>query len=99
MLEQIFFVVIVLAVGSLMIVDVVRTRHEGFHGLADGQAPDAAARRRLAAARVAPACGLSAAAGRGSREALSRAHSGTAMPVAAHDQGLGRHPAGASPSA
>ena len=87
MLEQIFFVVIVLAVGSLMIVDVVRTRHEGFHGLAEGQAPDAAARRPLAAA------------GLGSREAFSRAHSGTAMPVAAHDQGLGRHPAGASPSA
>ena len=87
MLEQIFFVVIVLAVGSLMIVDVVRTRHEGFHGLAEGQAPDAAARRPLAAA------------GLGSREAFSRAHSGTAMPVAAHDRGLGRHPAGASPSA
>ena len=44
MLEQIFFVVIVLAVGSLMAVDVARTRHEGFHGLAEGQAPDAARR-------------------------------------------------------
>ena len=86
MLEQIFFVVIVLAVGSLMVVDVVRTRHEGFHGLAEGQAPDAA-RRPLAGA------------GLGSREAFSRAQSGTAMPVAAHDPGPARHPAGASPSA
>ena len=86
MLEQIFFVVIVLAVGSLMVVDVVRTRHEGFHGLAEGQAPDAA-RRPFAAA------------GLGSREAFSRAQSGTAMPVAAHDPGPARHPAGASPSA
>ena len=67
MLEQIFFVVIVLAVGSLMAVDVARTRHEGFHGLAEGQAPDAA-RRPLAAA------------GLGSREGFSRAQSGTAMP-------------------
>jgi signal transduction histidine kinase len=87
MLEQIFFVVIVLAVGSLMAVDVARTRHEGSHGLAEGQASDAAAGRPLAAA------------GLGSREAFSRAHSGTAMPVAAHDPGLARHPAGASPSA
>ena len=86
MLEQIFFVVIVLAVSSLMVVDVVRTRHEGFHGLAEGQAPDAA-RRPLAGA------------GLGSREAFSRAQSGTAMPVAAHDPGPARHPAGASPSA
>ena len=86
MLEQIFFVVIVLAVGSLMVVDVFRTRHEGFHGLAEGQAPDAA-RRPLAGA------------GLGSREAFSRAQSGTAMPVAAHDPGPARHPAGASPSA
>ena len=86
MLEQIFFVVIVLAVGSLMAVDVARTRHEGFHGLAEGQAPDAA-RRPLAGA------------GLGSREAFSRAHSGTAMPVAAQDPGLARHPASASPSA
>ena len=86
MLEQIFFVVIVLAVGSLMVVDVARTRHEGFHGLAEGQAPDAA-RRPLAGA------------GLGSREAFSRAQSGTAMPVAAHDPGPARHPAGASPSA
>jgi signal transduction histidine kinase len=85
MLEQIFFVVIVLAVGSLMVVDVARTRHEGSHGLAEGQAPDAA-RRPLAAA------------GLGSREAFSRAHSGTAMPVAAHDPSLARHPAGTSPS-
>jgi signal transduction histidine kinase len=86
MLEQIFFVVIVLAVGSLMAVDVARTRHEGFHGLAEGQAPDAA-RRPLAGA------------GLGSREAFSRAQSGTAMPVAAHDPGPARHPAGAGPSA
>ena len=86
MLEQIFFVVIVLAVGSLMVVDVFRTRHEGFHGLAEGQAPDAA-RRPFAGA------------GLGSREAFSRAQSGTAMPVAAHDPGPARHPAGASPSA
>ena len=86
MLEQIFFVVVVLAVGSLMAVDVVRTRHEGFHGLAEGQASDAA-RRPLAGA------------GLGSREAFSRAQSGTAMPVAAQDPGLARHPAGASPSA
>jgi len=85
MLEQIFFVVIVLAVGSLMAVDVARTRHEGAHGLAEGQAPDT--RRPLAAA------------GLGSREAFSRTHAGTAMPVAAHDPGLARHPAGASPSA
>ena len=84
MLEQIFFVVIVLAVGSLMAVDVVRTRHEGAHGLPEGQAPDV--RRPLAAA------------GLGSREAFSRAHAGTAMPVAAHDPSLARHPAGASPS-
>jgi signal transduction histidine kinase len=85
MLEQIFFVVIVLAVGSLMAVDVARTRHEGAHGLPEGQAHEV--RRPLAAA------------GLGSREAFSRAHAGTAMPVAAHDPGLARHPAGASPSA
>src|SRR5262249_52675684 len=87
MLEQIFFVVVVLAVASLMVVDVVRTGHEGFHGLAEGQAPDVAARRPLAAA------------GLGSREAFSRAQSGTAMPVAAHDPGLARPPAAASPPA
>ena len=86
MLEQIFFLVIVLAVSSLMVVDVVRTRHEGSHGLAEGQAPDAA-RRPVTAV------------GLGSREAFAQAHSGTAMPVAAHDPGLARHPAGASPSA
>ena len=40
MLEQIFFVVIVLAVGSLMAVDVARTRHEGSHGHAEGQVPE-----------------------------------------------------------
>ena len=85
MLEQIFFVVIVLAVASLMAVDVARTRHEGSHGLAEGQVSEA--RRPLAAA------------GLGSREAFSRAHTGTAMPVAAHDPGPARHPAGASPSA
>ena len=86
MLEQIFFVVVVLAVSSLMAVDVARTRHEGAHGIAEGQVPDAA-RRPLAAA------------GLGSREAFSRAHSGTSMPVAAYDPGPARHPAGASPSA
>jgi signal transduction histidine kinase len=85
MLEQIFFVVIVLAVGSLMAVDVARTRHEGSHGHAEGQVSEA--RRPLAAA------------GLGSREAFPRAHTGTAMPVAAHDPGPARHPAGASPSA
>ena len=85
MLEQIFFVVIVLAVGSLMAVDVARTRHEGSHGHAEGQVSEA--RRPLAAA------------GLGSREAFPRARTGTAMPVAAHDPGPARHPAGASPSA
>jgi signal transduction histidine kinase len=85
MLEQIFFVVVVLAVGSLMAVDVARTRHEGSYGHAEG--PVSEARRPLAAA------------GLGSREAFSRAHTGTAMPVAAHAPGPARHPAGASPSA
>ena len=85
MLEQILFVVIVLAVASLMVVDVARTRHEGSHGHAEGPVPEV--RRPLAAA------------GLGSREAFSRAHTGTAMPVAAHDPGRARHPAGASPSA
>ena len=85
MLEQIFFVVIVLAVASLMAVDVARTRHEGSHGHAEG--PVSEARRPLAAASL------------GSREAFSRARTGTAMPVAAHDPGPARHPAGASPSA
>ena len=85
MLEQIFFVVIVLAVGSLMAVDVARTRHEGSHGHAEGQVSEAM--RPLAAA------------GLGSREAFSRAHTGTAMPVAAHDPGPARRPAGARPSA
>jgi signal transduction histidine kinase len=85
MLEQILFVVIVLAVSSLMAVDVARTRHEGAHGQTEGQVSEA--RRPLAAASL------------GSREAFSRAHTGTAMPVAAHDPGPARHPAGASPSA
>jgi signal transduction histidine kinase len=85
MLEQILFVVIVLAVASLMVLDVARTRHEGSHGLAEGQVSEV--RRPLAAV------------GLGSREAFSRAHTGTAMPVAAHDPGPARHPAGASPSA
>ncbi|HET9080933.1 MAG TPA: ATP-binding protein [Trebonia sp.] len=85
MLEQILFVVVVLAVASLMVVDVARTRHEGSHGHAEG--PVSEARRPLAAA------------GLGSREAFSRARTGTTMPVAAHDPGPARHPAGASPSA
>jgi signal transduction histidine kinase len=85
MLEQIFFVVIVLAVASLMAVDVARTRHEGAHGQTEG--PVSEARRPLAAASL------------GSREAFSRARTGTAMPVAAHDPGPARHPAGAGPSA
>ena len=80
MLEQILFVVIVLAVASLMALDVARTRHESSHGLAEGQVSEV--RRPLAAA------------GLGSREAFSRAHTGTAMPIAAHDRGPARHPAG-----
>ena len=85
MLEQILFVVIVLAVASLMAADVARTRHESSHGHAEG--PVSEARRPLAAV------------GLGSREAFSRAHTGTAMPVAAHDPGPARQPAGASASA
>src|SRR2546430_23496 len=50
MLEQIFFVVIVLAVASLMAVDVARTRHDASHGLAEGQVSDA--RRPVAAGVV-----------------------------------------------
>jgi signal transduction histidine kinase len=86
MLEQILFVVIVLTVGTLMAVDVVRTRHEGFHGYAaEGQPHDA--RPPIAVA------------GRGSREAFSPAHAGTAMPVATYDAGLAQPPAGVSPAA
>jgi signal transduction histidine kinase len=85
MLEQIFFVVIVLAVASLMVVDVARTSHEGSYGHGEGQAPEA--RRPLAAA------------GLGSRESFSRTSAGTAMPAAAYDPGPARQPAGGSPSA
>ena len=85
MLVEIIFVLTVVAVGALMVVDVARTRSESSHGHAEGQAFDA--KRPVAAASL------------GSRESFSRAHTGTAMPVAAHDQGPARHPAGASPSA
>jgi signal transduction histidine kinase len=85
MLEEILFVVIVLVVATLMAVDVARTRNEGLHGHAEGHAFDA--KRPVPAASP------------GSRESFSRAHSGTAMPVAAHDAGPARHPAGASPPA
>jgi hypothetical protein len=86
MLEQIFFVVVVLAVGSLMAVDVARTRHEGFHGLAEGQASDAARRPRSGARWR-------------RRYPFARALSSSAVAVAAHDPGPARHPAGAGPSA
>ena len=85
MLQEILFVVIVLVVAALMIVDVARTRNEGFHGHGEGHAFDA--RRPVAAA------------GLGSRESFSRAHAGPAMPIAVHDAGPARPPAGASPSA
>ena len=85
MLEEIFFAGVVLAVAALMIADVARTRNEGLHGHAEGQAFDA--RRPVAAASL------------GSRESFPRAHAGTAVPVAAHDPGPARHPAGPSPSA
>ena len=85
MLEEILFAGIVLAVAALMIADVARTRNEGLHGHAEGQAFEA--KRPVAAASL------------GSRESFSRAHAGTAMPVAAHDPGPARHPAGASPPA
>ena len=85
MLEEILFAGIVLVVAALMIADVARTRNEGLHGHAEGHAFDA--KRPVAAASL------------GSRESFSREHAGTAMPVAAHDPGPARHPAGASPPA
>ena len=85
MLQEILFVVIVLVVATLMIVDVARTRNESFYGHGEGQAFDA--KRAAAAGSV------------GSRESFSRAHVGPAMPVAVHDAGPARHPAGASPPA
>ena len=86
MLEQIFFVVIVLAVGSLMVSGRGQDTPRGLPWARRGAALSEA-RRPLAAA------------GLGSREAFSRAHTGTAMPVAAHDPGPARHPAGAGLSA
>ena len=85
MLEEILFVVIVLVVAALMAADVARTRNEGLHGHAEGHAFDA--KRPIAAASL------------GSRESFSRAPAGTAMPVAVHDAGPARPPAGAGPSA
>lgn len=85
MLEQIFFVVIVLAVAALMVADVARTRNEGLHGHAEGHAFDAK--------RPIPPASL------GSRESFSRAPDGTAMPATAHDTSPARHPASISPSA
>jgi signal transduction histidine kinase len=85
MFEEILFSVIVLAVAALMIADVVRTRNEGLHGHVEGHAFDAR--------RPVPAAGL------GSRESFSRAHAGTAMPVAAYDAGPARPLAAASPPA
>jgi len=85
MLEQILFVVIVLTVGTLMAVDVARTRHEGFHGYAEGHPHDARPPIPVAS--------------RGSREAFSPAHAGTAMPVATYDAGPAQPPAGISPAA
>jgi len=85
MLEELIFVVIVLAVGSLMVADVARTRNEGMYGHAEGHAFDA--KRPVAAASP------------GSRESFSRAQAGTAMPAAARDVSPARHPAGAGPSA
>jgi signal transduction histidine kinase len=85
MFEEILFLVIVLVVAALMAADVVRTRNEGLHGHVEGHAFDA--RRPVSAASL------------GSRESFSRAHAGTAMPVAVHDAGPAQRPVGASPSA
>ena len=85
MFEEILFLVIALVVAALMIADVARTRNEGLHGHVEGHAFDAR--------RPVPAASL------GSRESFSRAHAGTSMPVAVHDAGPARPPAGASPSA
>jgi signal transduction histidine kinase len=85
MLEEILLVVIVLVVAVLMAVDVARTRDEGLHGHAEGHAFDA--KRPIAAPSV------------GSRESFSRAHLGSAMPVAVQDAGPARHSAGPGPSA
>ena len=85
MLEEILFVVIVLVVAALMVVDVARTRDEGLHGQAEGHAFDA--KRPIAAPSL------------GGRESFSRANFGSAMPVAVHDAGPARHPAGPGPSA
>ena len=84
MLEEILFVVIVLAVAALMVADVARTRNEGLHGHAEGHTFEA--RRSMAPASL------------GSRESFSRAPAGTAMPGAVHDAGPARPPADASPS-
>ena len=85
MREEILFVVIVLVVAALMVVDVARTRDEGLHGQAEGHAFDA--KRPIAAPSL------------GGRESFSRANFGSAMPVAVHDAGPARHPAGPGPSA
>jgi len=89
MLEEILFLVIVLAVAVLMAVDVARTRNEGLHGHVEGHAFDAK--------RPVPAASL------GSRESFSRAPAAMATPVAVHDAPPARHPVGvgsaASPSA
>jgi len=85
MFEEIFFLVIVLAVAALMAADVARTRNEGLHGHVEGHAFEA--RRPVSVASP------------GSRESFSRAHAGTATPIAVHDAGPPRHPVGASPSA
>ena len=85
MLERVLFAGVVLVVAALMIADVVRTRNEGLHGHAEGQAFEA--KRPVAAASL------------GSREPFPRAAAGTAMPVAGPDAGPARQPVGASPSA
>jgi signal transduction histidine kinase len=82
MLQQIFFVVIVLTVGILMVVDVARTRNEGTHGHAEGLPFDA--RRPAADAAL------------GSRDSFAGAHARTAAPVAGRDPGLAGRPAVAS---
>jgi hypothetical protein len=85
MLEEILFVVIVLAVAALMVGNVVRTRNEGIHGHAEGHAFDA--ERPVAAVSL------------GSRESFSRIPAGPAMPVAAPDAGPARPLAGGSSAA
>ncbi len=81
MLQEIFFVVIVLTVAVLMVVDVARTRNEGTHGHAE--LPPFDAKRPIADV------GLS------SRESFTAAHARTATPVAPRETGLAGRPAAA----